>query len=90
MCMWVGWFTCRFEDLVLIGDERIPTLDFLYSCRAVVPFFGWSAHTHMRTRTTHTHAHTHKHTHTHMNICTLTYMYVDIPNTHTHAYTSIM
>ena len=33
-------FICRFEDLVLSEDDGIPTVEFLESCRAVVPFFG--------------------------------------------------
>ena len=30
----------KFEDLVLVDGERIPTAEFLDCCRAVVPFFG--------------------------------------------------
>ena len=33
-------FISRFEDIVLTESDGIPTLEFLDSCRAVVPFFG--------------------------------------------------
>ena len=30
----------KFEDILLVENDQIPTVDFLECCRAVVPFFG--------------------------------------------------
>ena len=30
----------KFEDMVLLENDRIPTAEFLECCEAVVPFFG--------------------------------------------------
>lgn len=30
----------KFEDILLVENNQIPTVDFLECCRAVVPFFG--------------------------------------------------
>ena len=30
----------KFEDIVLVENDQIPTVNFLECCRAVVPFFG--------------------------------------------------
>lgn len=32
----------KFEDILLLENDQIPTVDFLECCRAVVPFFGKS------------------------------------------------
>lgn len=30
----------KFEDILLVENNQIPTVDFLECCRAVIPFFG--------------------------------------------------
>lgn len=34
----------KFEDILLVENDQIPTADFLECCRAVVPFFGEFGH----------------------------------------------